>query len=138
MAHIKRNNEYFFITYVVVKILTGLFSYPKRNLRKLIRNGDFKEAIELGNNLEEKYSQDHDFLFIMGSMFYILEDPKMTLHYVNRVLEINEHDVDALSLKLRVHQHLKENDTVIECCKKILSVNSDNYEVKDILNELEG
>ena len=138
MAHIKRNNEYFFITYVVVKILTGLFSYPKRNLRKLIRNGDFKEAIELGNNLEEKYSQDHDFLFIMGSMFYILEDPKMTLHYVNRVLEINEHDVDALSLKLRVHQHLKENDIVIECCKKILSVNSDNYEVKDILNELEG
>ena len=123
---------------MVVKILTGLFSYPKRNLRKLIRNGDFKEAIKFGNNLEEKYSQDHDFLFIMGSMFYILEDPKMTLHYVNRVLEINEYDVDALSLKLRVHQHLKENDTVIECCKKILSVNSDNYEVKDILHELEG
>jgi len=123
---------------VVVKILTGLFSYPKRNLRKLIRNGDFKEAIEFGNNLEEKYSQDHDFLFIMGSMFYILEDPKMTLHYIDRVLEISEYDVDALSLKLRVHQHLKENSVVIECCKKILSVKPDNYEVKDILTELEG
>ena len=120
------------------KILTGLFSYPKRNLRKLIKNGDFKDAIELGNNLEEKYSQDHDFLFIMGSMFYILEDPKMTLHYIDRVLEISEYDVEALSLKLRVHQHLKENDIAIECCKKILSVNSDNYEVKDVLNELEG
>ncbi|SVC97007.1 uncharacterized protein METZ01_LOCUS349861, partial [marine metagenome] len=45
--------------------MTGLFSYPKRKLRKLSKNGDFKEAIELGNNLEEKYAQDHDFLFIM-------------------------------------------------------------------------
>ena len=41
-------------------------------------------------------------------------------------------------LKLRVHQHFKENNKVIECCKKILEVNSDSYEVRNILNELEG
>ena len=29
-------------------------------------------------------------------------------------------------------------ELVIECCKKILSVKPDNYEVKDILTELEG
>jgi len=27
---------------------------------------------------------------------------------------------------------------VIECCKKILEVNSDTFEVRDILNKLEG
>ena len=117
--------------------MTGLFHKPKRNLRKLIKQGDFEEAIALGNSMEEKYQYDPDFIFIMASIFYILQDPKKTLQYIDRVLEINEYDSDALGLKLRVHQHFKENDKVIECCKKILEVNSDSYEVRDILNELE-
>ena len=59
------------------------------------------------------------------------KNPKKTLQYIDRVLEINEHDTDALGLKLRVHQHFKENGKVIECCKKILEVNSDSYEVRE-------
>jgi len=117
--------------------LVGLFSYPKRKLRKLIKEGDFEEAIALGNSMEEKYQYDPDFIIIMASIFYILQDPKKTLQYVDRVLEINEYDTDALGLKLRVHQHLKENSKVIECCKKILEVDSDAYDVRTILNELE-
>ena len=118
--------------------MVGLFSYPKRKLRKLIKEGEFEEAIALGNSMEEKYQYDPDFIFIMASIFYILQDPKKTLQYVERVLEINEYDTDALGLKLRVHQHLKENDKVIECCKKILEIDSDAYDVRAILNELEG
>ena len=74
----------------------------------------------------------------MAGIFYILQDAKKTLQYVDRVLEINEYDTDALGLKLRVHQHLKENNKVIECCKKILEIDSDAYDVRTILNELEG
>jgi len=118
--------------------LVGLFSHPKRKLRKLIKEGEFEEAIALGYNKEEKYQYEPDFIFIMASIFYILQDPKKTLQYIDRVLEINEYDTDALGLKLRVHQHLKENDKVIECCKKILEVDSDAYDVRTILNELEG
>jgi len=118
--------------------LTGLFSYPKRNLRKLIKEGEFEEAIALGNSMEEKYQYDPDFIIIMAGIFYILQDAKKTLQYVDRVLEINEFDTDALGLKLRVHQHLKETNKVIECCKKILEVDSDAYDVRTILNELEG
>jgi len=118
--------------------LTGLFSYPKRKLRKLIKEGEFEDAIALGNSMEEKYQYDPDFIIIMASIFYILQDPKKTLQYVDRVLEINEHDTDALGLKLRVHQHLEENSKVIECCKKILEIDSDAYDVRTILNELEG
>ena len=117
--------------------MTGLFSYPKRKLRKLINEGEYEQAIEFGNDLEEKFSDDPDFLFIMASMFYILKDEKHTLHYINRVLEINEYDTEALSLKLRVYQFLKNNKIVIDCCKKILKVDSDNFEVRDILESLE-
>ena len=118
--------------------MTGLFSYPKRKLRKLINQGEYEDAIEFGNELEAKFSQDPDFLFIMGSMFYILNDEKKTLHYIDRVLEINPYDVESLSLKLRVHQFLKENDIVIDCCKKILDVAPDNFEVRDLITELES
>ena len=117
--------------------MTGLFSYPKRKLKKLINEGEYEEAIRFGNQLEQKFSNDPDFLFIMGSMYYILNEEKKTLRYIDRVLEINEYDVESLSLKLRVHQYLNNNDTVADCCKKILKVDSDNFEVRDVLDELE-
>ena len=117
--------------------LTGLFSYPKRKLKKLIREGEYQEAITLGNTMDEEYRYDPDYLFIMAGMFYILDDAKKTLDYVDRVLEINEFDIEALGLKLRIHQHFKENDKVIDCCKRILKIDSDAYEARDILNNLE-
>ena len=118
--------------------MTGLFSYPKRKLRKLISQGEYEQAIEFGNELEAKTPKDPDLLFIMGSMFYILNDEKKTLHYIDRVLEINPYDVESLSLKLRVHQFLKEDDVVIDCCRKILEVSPDNFEVRDLISELES
>ena len=117
--------------------MTGLFSYPKRKLKKLIKEGEYEEAITFGNTMDKEYRYDPDYLFIMAGMFYILDDAKKTLHYVDRVLEINEFDIEGLGLKLRIHQHFKENDKVIECCKRILKIDSDAYDVRDILNELE-
>ena len=118
--------------------MTGLFSYPKRKHRKLISQGEYEQAIEFGNELEAKTPKDPDLLFIMGSMFYILNDEKKTLHYIDRVLEINPYDVESLSLKLRVHQFLKEDDVVIDCCRKILEVAPDNFEVRELISELES
>ena len=129
--------------------MTGLFSYPKRKLRKLIGQGEYEIAEELGNELEAKFSKDPDFLFIMGSMYYMLNDEKKTLHYIDRVLEINPYDVESLSLKLRVHQFLAEQqedeeskqnelNIVIDCCRKILDEAPDNFEVRDLITELES
>ncbi len=129
--------------------MTGLFSYPKRKLRKLITQGEYEQAEQLGNELEQKFSKDPDFLFIMGSMFYMLNDEKKTLHYIDRVLEMNPYDVESLSLKLRVHQfraenqedqELKQNElnVVIDCCRKILDETPDNFQVRDLITELES
>ena len=67
--------------------MTGLFNHPKRKLRKFIENGEYEEAIQFANTLEEKFSKDPDFLFIMGSMYYILQDENKTLHYIEKVLD---------------------------------------------------
>ena len=61
--------------------MVGLFKHPKRRLKKLLKDGEYDEAIEFGKSLESQYSDDSDFMFIMGSVFYIVDDSKKALPY---------------------------------------------------------
>jgi len=117
--------------------LVGLFSYPKRHLKKLVKEGEYKDALDFGNSIESKYSKDPDFLFIMGSIYYILEDAKNALSYFDRVLEINDKDTETLLLKANIHVFLKENQSVIDCCNKILNIDPDNKQAEEILKNLD-
>jgi tetratricopeptide (TPR) repeat protein len=117
--------------------LVGLFSYPKRKLRKLVKEGEYKDAVEFGKSLEQKNPNDSDLLFIMGGLFYILKDAKTALNYFERVLEINGYDQETLLLKANVHVFLKEFDAAIECCNKVLAVDFENMEAKNILERIE-
>ncbi len=118
--------------------LVGLFSYPKRRLRKLVNEGEYKEAVEFGKSLEEKNPNDADLLFSMGGLFYILKDAKPALNYFDRVLEIIGVDQETLLLKANVHVFLKEFDIAIECCNKVLEVDSDNMDAKNLLERLQN
>jgi len=117
--------------------LVSLISYPKRKLRKMAKNGDYKEALEFGHSIEEKFSEDADFLFIMGSIYYILEDAENALHYFDRSLNEGDPDTETLFLKANVHFALKENDTVRECCEEILKMNPDHNDAKDLLAHMD-
>lgn len=117
--------------------MVALFRYPKRKLRKMVKNGDYREALEFGNSIEEKYSQDADFLFIMGSIYYMLENADNAIHYFDRSLQINDSDTDTLLLKANVHFALKENDDVRECCNKILEIDPEHLEAKNLLENLD-
>ena len=114
----------------------GLFNYPKRKLRKLAKDGDYKEAIEFGKSIEEKYSNDPDFLFIMGSIFYILEDAKTSLSYFDRVLSINPNDTETLLLKSNIQIFLKNNDLASQCLNKILEIDPEHQEAKLLLKKI--
>ena len=118
--------------------LVGLFSYPKRKLKKLVKNGDYKEAVAFGKSLEEKNPNDPDLLFIMGSIFYILKDAKTSLNYFDRVLEINDSDKETLLLKANVHIFLKEFDIAMDCCSRVLEDDPDNMEAKNILERIQN
>ena len=54
--------------------MVGLFKHPKRRLRKLVKDGEYDEAVRFGKSLESEYSDDHDFMFIMGSVYFIVDD----------------------------------------------------------------
>jgi tetratricopeptide (TPR) repeat protein len=118
--------------------LVSLFRYPKRKLKKLVKEGEYKQAVEFGKSLERQNPNDPDLLFIMGSIFYILKDAKTALNYFDRVLEINDYDAETLFLKANVHVFLQEYDTAVDCCRKILEVDPENMESRDLLKQLEN
>ena len=117
--------------------LVALFSFPKRKLKKLVKEGEYKQAVELGENLLKKNPNDEDLHFMMGSIFYILKDAKTSLYYFNKVLELKEFDSETLLLKANVHVFLKEYNIAIECCKKILDEEPENNEARNLLKQLE-
>ena len=102
-----------------------------------MNKGEYKEALEFGESIEEKFSDDSDFYFIMGSIYYILEDANNALSYFDKALSLNENDPETLLLKANVHAFLKETEKVKECCNTILKIDPDNIEAKNILKNLE-
>ncbi len=118
--------------------MVSLFRYPKRRLKKLIREGEYVEAIELGNSLESKFSDDPDFMFIMGGVYVILEDAQKALPYYEKAFQLDNNDVETLKLKTDVHLDLQQKDEAIDCCKRIIKLEPKNYEAKELLEELEN
>jgi len=118
--------------------MVSLFRYPKRRLKKLIREGEYVEAIEFGNSLESKFSDDPDFMFIMGGVYVILEESKKALPYFEKAVQLDNNDVEMLKLKTDVHLDLQQKDEAIVCCKRILELEPKNYEAKELLEELEN
>ncbi len=118
--------------------MVSLFRYPKRRLKKLIREGEYVEAIQFANSLESKFSNDPDFMFIMGGLYVILEEPKKALPYYEKAFQLDNNDVETLKLKTDVHLALQQKDEAIDCCKRILKLEPKNYDAQELLDELEN
>ncbi|MGY5150144.1 MAG: tetratricopeptide repeat protein [Candidatus Nitrosopumilus sp. bin_68KS] len=118
--------------------MVGLFKHPKRRLKKLLRDGEYGEAVKLGKSLESEYSDDHDFMFIMGSVYFIVEDPKKALPYFEKAFELDNNDVENLTLKTNVHLALGQKEEAIDCCRRILKLQPENSEAELLLDDLEN
>ncbi|MBI1662468.1 MAG: tetratricopeptide repeat protein [Nitrosopumilus sp.] len=117
--------------------MVGLFNHPKRKIRKLITQGNYEDAIRLGKSLESQYSDDHDFMFIMGSVYFLVDDAKKALPYFEKAFQLNEKDVEMLRLKTNVHLALDQKDEAIHCCECILNIDPKNHEAHDLIDQLE-
>jgi len=118
--------------------MVSLFRYPKRRLKKLIREGEYVQAIQLGDSLESKFSSDTDFMFIMGGLYVILEDSEKALPYFQKAVQLDDNDVETLKIKTDVHLDLQQKDEAIICCKRIVELEPKNYQAKELLEELEN
>ena len=117
--------------------MPGIFRYPKRRLKKLVKDGEYVEALKLAHEIEPDYSEDSDFMFILGSIYYILEDSGKALPYFEESLRLEPDDVEALTLKTNTHLALGQKDKAIDCCKKILKLEPKNHEAAELLEKLQ-
>ncbi|HJM00463.1 MAG TPA: tetratricopeptide repeat protein [Nitrosopumilus sp.] len=118
--------------------MTGLFKQPKRKLKKLIKDGEYNDALVFGASLESEYIDDADFMFIMGSIYFIVDDSKKALHYFEKSFQLDPDDVEMLTLKTNVHLALQQKDEAIGCCTRILKLDTKNSEAKSLLEQLEN
>ena len=114
---------------------------PQQKLRKFIKEKKYAEALKYSVNLEkdEKYKNDTDIAFIIGTIHFLKGDIQKTLSYMNKVLEIAEYDVDALVLKASIIADMKNKKGAMECCHKIKEIDPKNTTMQKILyqfNEL--
>ena len=123
--------------------MVGLFNKnkPQQKLRKFIKEKKYAVALKYSVNLEkdEKYRNDTDIAFIIGTIHFLKGDIQKTLSYMNKVLEIAEYDVDALVLKASILADMKNKKGAMECCDKIKEIDPKNTTMQKILyqfNEL--
>ncbi|MEC7712211.1 MAG: hypothetical protein VX415_03460 [Thermoproteota archaeon] len=123
--------------------MIGLFNKnkPQQKLRKFIKEKKYAEALKYSVNLEkdEKYKNDTDIAFIIGTIHFLKGDIEKTLSYMNKVLEIAEYDIDALVLKASILADMKNKKGAMECCDKIKEIDPKNTTMQKILyqfNEL--
>ena len=114
----------------------ALFRFPKRKLRKLIQQGEYEQAIEFGISIQRRFSEDADYLFIMGSVYYIVEDADKAMHYFDRSLAARPDDIEALYLKANIHVHLAEHEDALKCCRHILKLDPQHLEAQQIAHSL--
>ena len=110
--------------------------YPKRKLRKMIQKGEYAKALAFGQSIKEKYDEDHDFLFIMGSIHYMLEEYAEAIGYFDSAISMQYDDVEALMLKTNAHLALGQNQDAAACCMHILKVNPGHSEAESLLEQL--
>lgn len=103
----------------------------------MVKNGDYREALEFGETIEAEFSADPDYLFIMGSIYYILENGDNALHYFERALAINDSDVETLALKASLHYSRGEAPEARACCERVLDVDPDHMASRDMLRDLD-
>lgn len=118
--------------------MVSFFRYPKRRLKKLLKEGEYAKAIEFGKSLESKFPTDYDYMFIMGSVYFIVEDAKKALPYFEKAYQLNSNDVEILTLKTNVHLALEQKNEAIDCCTQILKLEPKNSEAQRLFEELEN
>ena len=117
--------------------MAGLIIYPKCHLQKLIKKGEYAEAIEYAKSIELKFTNDSDFWFIIGSIYFVVDDAKKALSCFEKSLALKDDDVETLIIKTNAHLSLEQRDEAIQCCKRIIQIDPKNFEAQDLLERLE-
>ncbi len=107
-----------------------------RELKKLVKEKKYSEALKSGTEYLEKVPNNHDVLFTVGGIYYLKKKYRTAISFFDQALEIGSYDIDVLLLKAYSHQKLDEKKLAIECCDKIKEIDPKNKAVSELLSQL--
>lgn len=129
--------------------MVGLFSRSKdpqkkknreklKELRKLVKEKKYSEAIKIGTEYLQKVPENHDVLFIIGGIYFMKKKYKTAISYFEKALDIGSYDIDVLILKANAHYELGENKNAIKCCDKVKEIEPKNKAVIELLEKIKS
>ena len=127
--------------------MTGLFGFgskepkelqEKRNqLKKMVKSKNYEKALRIGEEILEKKENDHDVLFVLGSIFFLKGKYQKSITYFEKTLKIGSYDPEALLLKANSHFKLGEIKNTKFCCEKIEEIDPKNKGLLELKQEME-
>ena len=126
--------------------MTGLFGFgskepeeiseKRKQLKKLVKSKNYDKALRVGEEILEKKDNDHDVLFVIGSIHYLKGKYQKSISYFEKTLKIGSYDPEALLLKANAHYKLDQISDAKSCCSKILEIDPKNKGVKELLQKI--
>ena len=107
-----------------------------REMKKLIKEKKYPEALKAGLEYLDKVPDNHDVLFTVGGIYYMKNKYKTAISYFERALKIGSYDIDVLLLKAYSHQKLGQINIATQCCHKIQEIDPKNKAVSELLKQL--
>ena len=109
-----------------------------KELRKLVKDKKYAEAIKIGTEYLKKVPENHDVLFIVGGIYFMKKKYKTAIFYFEKALDIGSYDIDVLILKGNAHYELGENKNAIKCCDKVKEIEPKNKAVIELLEKIKS
>ena len=109
-----------------------------KELRKLVKDKKYAEAIKIGTEYLKKVPENHDVLFIVGGIYFMKKKYKTAISYFEKALDIGSYDIDVLILKANAHYELGENKNAIKCCDKVKEIEPKNKAVIELLEKIKS
>ena len=126
--------------------MTGLFGWgskeskeireKKAQLKKFVKAKNYDQALKVGDKILEKRENDHDVIFVIGSIHYMRGQYLKSISYFDRALKIGSYDPEALLLKANAHYKLGQISESKSCCEKIKEIDPKNKGVQELYEKI--
>ena len=110
----------------------------KKDLRKLVKQKKYEDALKIGCKILDKTPHDNDVLFIVGGIYYMQNKFKTAISFFDKALDIGEYDTQVLLLKANAHFKLGDITKSKKCCDKILEIDPKNKGVKELQEKFDN
>ena len=107
-----------------------------KEMRNLVRAKKYQQALRVGVSYLKDVPENHDVLFIVGSIHYMQGRHKSAISFFEQALQIGSYDVEVLILKANSHYVLGQTKRAEQCCGKIREVDPENKAAAELLSKI--